>query len=103
MTYVLLLGFIKAVSHVKNFLPGDPVRVARMSETLWDVENLLRLGWTSSVASRLRKSASKSNFREWPRKIHKIVQNFHKCSPNCQEAALNRKASTALAKARVVD
>ena len=99
----LLLGFIKVVSHIKNFLPGDPVGVAGMSETLWDVENLLRLGWTSSVASRLRKSASKSNFREWPRKIHKIVQNFHKCSPNCQEAALNREDATALTQARVVD
>ena len=99
----ILLRVIEMVSHIKNFLPGDRVGVARMSETLWDVENLLRLGWTFPVASRLRKLASKSNFQEWPRKIHKIVQNFHKCSPNCQEAALNRKASTALAKARVVD
>ena len=99
----VLLGFIKVVSHIKNFLPGDRVGVARMSETLWDVENLLRLGWTSSAASRLRKLASKCNFQEWPQKIHEIVQNFHKCSPNCQEAALNRKSLTALAKARVVD
>ena len=62
----LLLASIEIVSHIKNFLPGDRVGVARMSETLWDVENLLRLGWTSSAASRLRKLASKSNFREWP-------------------------------------
>ena len=101
--FVVLLASNEKVSHIKNFLPGDPVGVAGMSETLWDVENLLRLGRTSSVASRLRKSASKSNFREWPRKIHKIVQNFHKCSPNCQEAALNRRDVTALAQARVVD
>ena len=91
------------VSHIKNFLPGDPVRVARMSETLLDVENLLRLGWTSSAASRLRKLASKCDFQEWPRKIHKIVQSIHKYSPNCQEAALNRRDVTALAEARVVD
>ena len=99
----VLLASIEIVSHIKNFLPGDRVGVARMSETLWDVENLLRLGWMSSAASRPRKSALKCDFQEWPRKIHKIVQNFHKCSPNCQEAVLNRKASTALTKARVVD
>ena len=51
---LLLLRFLKVVSHIKNFLPGDRVGVARMSETLWDVENLLRLGWTSSAASRPR-------------------------------------------------
>ena len=89
------------VSHIKNFLPGDPVGVAGMSETLWDVENLLRLGWTSSAASRLRKLASKCDFQEWPRKIHKIVQNICKFSLNCQEAALKRRGSTALAQARV--
>ena len=48
---MVLLGFIEVVSNIKNFLPGDPVGVARMSETLWDVENLLELGWTSSAAS----------------------------------------------------
>ena len=100
---VLLLASIKVVSHIKNFLPGDRVGVARMSETLWDVENLLRLGWTSSAASRPRKSASKCDFQEWPRKIHEFVQNIHKYSPNCQEAALNRRDVTALAQARVVD
>ena len=98
----LLLGIIEFVSNIKNFLPGDPVGVARMSETLWDVENLLRLGWTSSAASRPRKLASKCDFQEWPRKIHEIVQNIHKCSPNCQEAALNRRDLTALAQARRV-
>ena len=103
MPKTVLLASIEIVSHIKNFLPGDRVGVARMSETLLDVENLLRLGWTSSAASRLRKLASKCDFQEWPRKIHEFVQNIHKYSPNCQEAALNRKASTALAKARVVD
>ena len=49
---LILLASNEKVSHIKNFLPGDPVGVAGMSETLWDVENLLRLGWTSSVASR---------------------------------------------------
>ena len=73
-----------------------------MSETLLDVENLLRLGWTSSAASRLRKLASKCDFQEWPRKIHKIVQNICKFSLNCQEAALNWRVSTALAQARQV-
>ena len=73
-----------------------------MSETLWDVENLLRLGWTSSAASRPRKSASKCDFQEWPRKIHEFVQNICKFSLNCQEAALNWKVSTALAQARQV-
>ena len=47
----ILLGVIEVVSNIKHFLPGDPVGVARMSETLWDVENLLELGWTSSAAS----------------------------------------------------
>ena len=102
-SYVLLLGVIEIVSHIKNFLPGDRVGVARMSETLWDVENLLRLGWTSSAASRPRKSASKCDFQEWPRKIHEFVQNIHKYSPNCQEAPLNRRDATALTQARVVD
>ena len=69
---MLLLASNEKVSHIKNFLPGDPVGVARMSETLWDVVNLLRLGWTSSAASRLRKLASKCNFQEWPRKIQEI-------------------------------
>ena len=73
-----------------------------MSETLWDVENLLRLGGTSSAASRPRKSASKCNFQEWPRKIHEFVQNICKFSLNCQEAALNWRVSTALAQARQV-
>ena len=102
-SYQLLLASNEKVSHIKNFLPGDPVGVARMSETLWDVENLLRLGWTSSVASRPRKSASKCDFQEWPRKIHEFVQNIHKYSPNCQEAPLNRRDATALTQARVVD
>ena len=99
----ILLASIKIVSIIKKFLPGDWVGVARMSETLWDVENLLRLGWTSSAASRPRKSASKCDFQEWPRKIHEFVQNIHKYSPNCQEAALNRRDATALTQARVVD
>ena len=103
ISFPLLLASIEIVSDIKTFLPEDRVRVARMSETLWDVENLLRLGWTSSAASRLRKLASKCDFQEWPRKIHKIVQNIRKCSPNCQEAALNRRDVTALAQARVVD
>ena len=50
----VLLASIEIVSDIKNFLPEDRVGVARMSETLWDVENLLRLGWTSSAASRPR-------------------------------------------------
>ena len=50
----VLLASIEIVSDIKNFLPEDPVGVARMSETLCDVENLLRLGWTSSAASRPR-------------------------------------------------
>ena len=80
LQYQILLASIEIVSDIKNFLPGDPVGVARMSETLWGVENLLRLGWTSSPASRPRKLASKCDFQEWPRKIHEIVQNIHKCS-----------------------
>ena len=51
--YILLVS-IEIVSDIKNFLPEDRVGVVRMSETLWDVENLLRLGWTSSAASRPR-------------------------------------------------
>ena len=51
---LILLASNEKVSHIKNFLPGDLVGVAGMSETLWDVENLLRLGWTSSAASRPR-------------------------------------------------
>ena len=51
---IVLLASIEIVSDIKNFLPGDRVGVARMSKTLWDMENLLRLGWTSSAASRPR-------------------------------------------------
>ena len=51
---ILQLTSIEIVSDIKNFLPEDRVGVARMSETLCDVENLLRLGWTSSAASRPR-------------------------------------------------
>ena len=96
---LLSLASNEKVSNIKNFLPGDPVGVARMSETLWDVEET---GWASSAASRLRKLASKCDFQEWPRKIHKIVQNICKFSLNCQEAALNWRVSTALAQARQV-
>ena len=100
---MILLASIEIVSDIKNFLLGDLVGVARMSETLGDVENLLRLDWTSSAASKLRKSASKCNFQDWLRKIREIDLKIHKCSPNCQEAALNMRALTALAQARVVD
>ena len=91
------------VSNIKNFLPVDLVGAAWMSGTLWHVENLLRFGWRPLCPSRPRKLASKGNFQEWPRKIHEIDQNIHKWSLNCQEAALNRRDSTALAQARVVD
>ena len=75
---MILLGVIEVVSNIKNLIPGDPVGVARMSETLWDVENLLRLGLSSSARPRLRKLASMWNFQERPRKIHEIDQNIHK-------------------------
>ena len=36
------------------------------------------------------------------RKIHRIVEIFHKCSPNCQEAALCKRDSTALEQAQAI-